>query len=451
MNSANTLRLADAAPPALPPAPRTIEEAGISCPLLIELMVKTLFLHGELRLADLVRLIALPPGVLMPLLGLMRTEKLCEVTRRGDTDGRTSYNLTELGRVRADDFVRRSQYVGVAPVSLQSYVRQVASQSVARMGVTREHLRRAFDGIVVKDTLLDQFGAAMNSNRPIFIYGPSGSGKTYLAERLAGLLSGAVALPHALEVNGEVIQLFDPLVHQPVQAPAGGTFDRGPNADARWILCRRPVVMSGAELTLDMVDLEFDRQTRFYHAPQQLKANNGLFIIDDLGRQLVSAQALMNRWIVPLDRRTDFLTLHTGQKFEVPFDVIVVFSSNLRPSDLADEAFLRRLGYKIFVGPSDVADYRTILQQVCKELRMPYDEAGFAHLLGRYESASRPLLPCHPRDLLGQVRDYAVFNGMNAQMNAGLLDWAWNNYFASDATNTPAVSATHDIETGDRT
>jgi SpoVK/Ycf46/Vps4 family AAA+-type ATPase len=242
------------------------------------------------------------------------------------------------------------------------------------------------------------------------------------------------------------------MVHQAVPMAPGDAFDRGAaHGDARWVLCRRPVVMSGAELTLDMVDLEFDRQTRFYHAPQQLKANNGLFIIDDLGRQLVSAQALMNRWIVPLDRRTDFLTLHTGQKFEVPFDVIVVFSSNLRPADLADDAFLRRLGYKIFVGPADVAEYRAILQQVCRDLRMPYDEAGLAHLLRRHEAASRPLLACHPRDLLGQVRDYAVFNDVSAQMSPELLDWAWNNYFAPEANHTPAVAAVHDIETGDRT
>jgi hypothetical protein len=227
-----------------------------------------------------------------------------------------------------------------------------------------------------------------------------------------------------------VIQVFDPLVHQAMPAAPGGAFDRGAAADARWALCRRPVVMSGAELTLDMVDLEFDSQTRFYHAPQQLKANNGLFIIDDLGRQLVPAHALMNRWIVPLDRRTDFLTLHTGQKFQVPFDVIVVFSSNMVPSQLTDEAFLRRLGYKIYVGGMEADGYRAIARQVCRELQVPYDEDGLRHLVGRYAAAAQPLLACQPRDLIGQVRDYAAFNGMAPQMSVEMLDWAWNNYFA---------------------
>ncbi|HEX8962625.1 MAG TPA: ATP-binding protein [Rhodocyclaceae bacterium] len=450
MTTSHTLRLADAAPPGLPAAPRTLEETGLSYSLLLELVVKTLFLHGELRLADLVQAIALPPGVLTPLLGLMRSERLCEVTRRGDTDGRTSYSLTETGRARADDFLRRSQYVGVAPVGLQDYVAQVERQSVARMGVSQERLQRVFEGVVVSDGLLGQLGAAMNSNRPIFIYGPSGSGKTFLAERLAGALSGAVAVPHALAVGSEVIRVFDPLVHRPLPAPPGTAFDRGAAGDARWALCRRPVVMSGAELTLAMVDLEFDTQTRFYHAPQQLKANNGLFVIDDLGRQIVPAQSLMNRWIVPLDRRTDFLTLHTGQKFELPFDVVVVFSSNMAPAQLGDEAFLRRLGYKIFVGPVGTDEYRAITEQVCRALHVPFDAAGFAHLLGRHKAERRPLLACQPRDLLGQVRDYAVFNGVPPQMAPELLDWAWNNYFAPQ-DHAPRAAAPTARPTGDVT
>ncbi|MDD5250367.1 MAG: ATP-binding protein [Rhodocyclaceae bacterium] len=434
MIAATTLHVAEPPAAILPPAPRALEEADLPFAFLVELTVKTLYVHGQLRLADLVSRIGLARGVLTPVLGFLRAEKLCEVTCRGETEGATHYTLTALGRTRAEDFMRRSKYTGVAPVSLQSYVKQVEGQSVARMGVTRERLQRAFDGIVIDDGLLNQFGAAMNSSRTIFVYGPSGSGKTYTAERLVGLLSGAVAVPHALLVNDEVIQVFDPLVHEPVRPAQGGAteFDLGQIADARWILCRRPVVMSGAELTMAMVDLEFDPQTRFYHAPQQLKANNGLFILDDLGRQLVAAQALMNRWIVALDRRIDYLSLHTGQKFRVPFDVIVVFSSNLRPSQLADDAFLRRLGYKIFVGPLSVADYRAILQQVCAELRVPYDEAGLDYLLRRHEAESRPLLACQPRDLLCQVCDYAGFHGIDPQMSPELLGWAWENYFARE-------------------
>lgn len=433
MISSTALRVVDEPASALPHAPRTPEETGLDIPFLVELLVKTIFVNGQMRLAELVSHVCVLPGVLEPLLTFMRAEKLCEVVRRGETEGSATYTLTELGRARAEDFRRRNQYAGPAPVSLKAYVEQIQSQSVAGMGVTREYLKRAFAGVIVEETLLDQFGAAMNSGRAIFVYGPAGSGKTYIAERLVRLLSGAVAVPHAILVGGEVIQVFDPLVHEPLAHVAENeayALDRGTVGDTRWVLCRRPVVMTGAELTLSMVDLEFDAQTRFYHAPPQVKANNGLFILDDLGRQLVSAQDLMNRWIVPLDRRIDFLALHTGQKFMLPFDVIVVFSSNIKPAELADEAFLRRLGYKIFVGPLSEADYRAIFQQVCEELRIPYSEEGLRFICGLHDSESRPLLACLPRDILGQVRDYARFHGVRAEMVPELLDWAWNNYFA---------------------
>ena len=417
----------------LPPAPLTPQETGLSFSFIAELVVKTLFVHGQMRLSELMDKIKLRPSVLLPVLAFMRSQNWCEVSRRTETDGATDYNLTELGQTRAASFMQRSQYAGVAPVSLNDYIQQVEKQSVANMGVTRTLLQQAFSGIVVKEALLDQFGAAMNSTRPIFIYGPPGSGKTHIAERLVRLLTGVVAVPHAVAVNGEIIQVFDPLVHEPVAREGTATsLDLGENGDGRWVLCRRPVVMTGAELTLDMVDLEFDAQTRFYHAPQQMKANNGLFILDDLGRQLVSAQELMDRWIVPLDRRIDYLTLHTGQKFRIPFDVIVLFSSNQRPAQLADEAFLRRLGYKIFVGPLDMADYHAIVLQECQRLHIPYAQAGFDYLYARHQAESRPLLACHPRDILGQVCDYAQFYGMQAQMSPAMLAWAWGNYFAHD-------------------
>lgn len=431
----NALRLVaeDAAAGKLPRAPRTPEETGLKFSVLVELATKALFIRGQLGLHELVEVMKLLPTVVTPVLDFMRAEGMCEVARHGGREGTHEFRLTDLGRVRAQDFMRRSQYAGAAPVTIEAYTRQVQAQSVVDMGVTRERLQQAFEGIVVREALLEQFGAAMNSGRAIFVYGPAGSGKTYLAERLVGLLTGDVALPYALSVQGEIVRVFDPLVHEPVPAaaPAAG-LDRGPMADARWTLCRRPVVMTGAELTLSMVDLEFDETTRYYVAPQQVKANNGLFILDDLGRQLVSAQDLMNRWIVPLDRRIDFLTLHTGQKFMVPFDVIVVFSSNLKPSQLADDAFIRRLGYKIYVGPLEVDAYRDILQQAGRQHGVPWRDDGFDYLLQRHRAESRPLLACLPRDLLGQVRDHARFNGIEPQMSPELLAWAWENYFARE-------------------
>lgn len=418
----------------LPGMPQRVEDTGLDFSFLVELLTKILYVRGQLRLPDLATHAKLSLGALEALLTFMRGERLCEMARHGDTDGTMAYTLTDLGRARAKDFLERCQYAGPAPVSLNAYVRQVEQQSIMNMGVTRETLQRAFEGIVVRRDLLDQFGAAMNSGRPILVYGPAGSGKTYLSERLVGLLSGNVAIPYAIEVGNEVIQVFDPVMHHPIAMDDSrrSVLDRGRNHDRRWVLCQRPVVMTGAELTLPMVDLQFDHKARFYQAPPQVKANNGLFIVDDLGRQLVSPQDLMNRWIVPLDRHVDYFGLHTGKKFQVSFDVIVVFSSNLQPSKLADEAFLRRLGYKIFVGPLPEEEYRRIFMQVCEQNGIPHDESGYRYLLKELHSRNdKPLLACLPRDILGQLRDFAQFNGREPKLSEDLLEWAWRNYFAS--------------------
>lgn len=414
--------------------PQRVEDTGLDFSFLVELLMKVLYVRGQLRLPDLAAHVKLPLVALQPLLTFMRSERLCEMVRHGETDGTMAYTLTDLGRARAKEFLERSQYAGPAPVSLDAYVKQVAKQSIMDMGVTRETLKQAFEGIVVRQDLLNQFGAAMNSGRPILVYGPAGSGKTFLSERLVGLLSGSVAVPYAIEIGNEVIQVFDPVVHEPVPVDDArqGLLDRGRHHDGRWVLCRRPVVLTGAELTLPMVDLQFDQKARFYQAPPQIKANNGLFIVDDLGRQLVSPQDLMNRWIVPLDRHVDYFALHTGKKFQMSFDVIVVFSSNLQPSKLADEAFLRRLGYKIFVGPLPEADYRRIFVQVCEQNGIPYDENGYRYLVEELHSRNdKPLLACVPRDILNQLRDFARFNGREPALSHDLLDWAWHNYFAS--------------------
>jgi energy-coupling factor transporter ATP-binding protein EcfA2 len=420
--------------PPLPASPQRVEDTGLDFSFLVELLAKIFYVRGQLRLPDLAAHAKLSVAVLDPLLAFMRSERLCEMARRGDTDGTMAYTLTDLGRARAQDYLQRSQYAGAAPVNLGAYVKQVAEQSVVDMGVSRETLQRAFSGIVVRQEILNQVGAAMNSGRAILIYGPPGSGKTFLAERLAGLLSGAIGIPYAIEVGNEVIEVFDPVVHDAAPAPDArrSVLDRGPNDDARWVLCRRPVVTTGAELTLAMVDLQFDAKARFYQAPPQVKANNGLFIVDDLGRQLVSAQNLMNRWIVPLDRHVDYFALHTGQKFLLPFDVVVVFSSNIQPSALADEAFLRRLGYKIFVGPVPEADYHRIFMHVCEENRIAYTEDGYRYLVSELHAKNnRPLLACLPRDILGQLRDFARFNAREPKLSRDLLDWAWHNYFAT--------------------
>jgi energy-coupling factor transporter ATP-binding protein EcfA2 len=419
-----------------PRPPRTVDETDLSFLFLVQLITKMLFLRGQLSLAELAEQLKLTVGVLEPLLAFMRTERLCEISRTSETETATAYNLTELGRLRAEDFLQKSQYVGAAPVSLQSYVDQIHKQSIADMHVTRENIAQAFKEIVIQEPILRQFGAAMNSGRAIFVYGPAGSGKTFISEHLVGLLSDDVAIPHAIVVDNEVIQVFDPLIHIPVageEDKASAALDRRRVHDMRWVVCHRPVVRTGGELTLSMLDLDFDASARFYQAPPQVKANNGLLIIDDLGRQLAPAMAVMNRWIVPLDRRVDYLALHTGKKFMIPFDVIVVFSSNMPPRELADEAFLRRLGYKIFVGQLEEDEYRAIAAQVCQELSIPHSESGISYLLEEHHyKENRPLYACVPRDILGQLRDIARYEGVAPELTPELLDWAWGNYFARD-------------------
>lgn len=420
----------------LPPAPRTLAESGLSPLYVVEHLAKLLFLQGEATLAELSALCRLPHMLLAPLLAFMRDEKLLESTRYADAETTVSFSLSEAGRSRARDALARCQYAGPLPVTLAAYRAQVARQRLRDERVGRDELEAAFDGLTVRASLLAQLGAGLNSGRALFIHGPAGSGKTFLAEHLVGLLGGTIAVPYALLVDNEVIQLYDPLVHQAVDIPpAASGLERHDTGDTRWQLCRRPLIASGGELTLEMLELDFDHHARFYQAPPQLRANNGLMIVDDLGRQRVSAQALMNRWIVPLDRQVDYLSLHTGSKFQVPFDVQVVFSSNLTPEALADEAFLRRLPYKLHVGELTEAEYRAIFVQACRSLGLPYTDAALRHVVDRLHGDSgRPLLACSPRDLLSQVRDLCRFEGQPLTLDEARLNWAWDNYHGQSAT-----------------
>jgi energy-coupling factor transporter ATP-binding protein EcfA2 len=417
----------------LPRAPRTIEETGLPFLFLVELVTKLLFVWGQMRLVELSAHLKLAPSVLDPIVVFMRSERLCEVARLGasGTDADISYNLTDLGRMRGAEFMRRSAYTGPAPVTLAAYSAQVQDQA-ARLRVTSENVASEFADIVVDPAVLRQLGAAMNSRRAIFIHGPAGSGKTYLAERLAGLIKGSISVPHAVIVDNEVVQIYDPSVHRRVADPAapGQCFDRRTPADPRWVRCNRPAVLTGGELTLDTLDLKFDADTRFYQAPPHLKANNGIFIVDDLGRQRCSVAELMNRWIVPMDRRIDNLSLHTGHKFEVPFEVIVVFSSNFPPAQLADDSFLRRLAYKIHVGALTENQYELVFRSECRQFDMACSAGAFHYLLNSlHHKDGRPLLACYPRDLLAQVYDLALYEGRPLMLDEGALDWAWNNYF----------------------
>lgn len=413
----------------LPALPVTVRDTGLDQFLLVELIAKTLFVFGKVNLSGLAIRLKLSVNVLTEVLRFMLNEHLVEVPRRGMTDIDIEYQLTDAGKLRASEFMARCRYIGPAPVTLEAYRDMVARQSVRDNRVTQDDVAGAFAGMTLSPAVREQAGAAMNSGRPLFLYGPAGSGKTYLAERLGRLLHGPIAVPYAIVVDNEIIQVFDPLVHQALPVDVAPLSPE--RVDNRWQSCRRPIILTGGELTLDMLELRYDAATGFYQAPPHFKANNGIFIVDDLGRQRVAPKDLMNRWIVPMDRGCDHLSLHTGTKFTVPFDVLVVFSTNLQPAQLADESFLRRLGYKIHVGALGEDEYRSLFHQYADTLAIAYDEEAFRHLVDALHGMSRrPLLACYPRDLLGLVLDYARYRGEQPAMTRNSLALAWSAYFA---------------------
>jgi hypothetical protein len=298
------------------------------------------------------------------------------------------------------------------------------------MPVNPELMAQALQDLVVPQIVFDKVGPAVNSGRSIFLFGPPGNGKTTIAESVGRLVLGqGMYIPYSIYIDGQIVSVFDSINHEPVPDP--GVSETGDDRpDPRWVRIRRPVIMVGGELTLNGLDLVWDETAKFYEAPFQVKANGGMFLIDDFGRQLVRPRDLLNRWIVPLEKRADFLTLHTGRKIEVPFDVLIVFSTNLEPRDLVDEAFLRRIRHKIDVIDPSFEEYRVIFQRVAEARGLPYDERGLAYLLQEwYIQYDRPLRAVHPRDLIDQMRDISSYLGIPFQMTGELIDRACQAYF----------------------
>lgn len=332
---------------ALAPRPQTLAATGLDERFVADLIAKHLHSAGTLTLAGLVERLALAGPIVEKVMNFMRREARVEIKPRTDGDGTLPYALTDHGRNTALDACMRSGYLGPAPVPLADYVRVAKEQSVHGRRFDPAAVRAVFEGMAISDHACDQFGISMNSGRPVFIYGPAGTGKTYATHRLSRLFREVVLIPHAIAVDETVVQLFDPLLHQTVRLKPENELMLEQGHDPRFIASERPVIITGGELTLDLLDVRFEPTTRQYEAPLQLKANNGMFVIDDLGRQKASPDALLNRWIVPMNERRDFHALGSGRHFVTPFDVVLVFSSNLHPLDLADEAFLRRIGHKI--------------------------------------------------------------------------------------------------------
>ncbi len=406
-------------------APRTAEETGIRRKVLEDLTLKTMYLMGELSLHDLAEHMRIGLRIVDDAFQRLRKDQLCQVTGMAGAVHRVV--LTAEGKGRALEALAINQYVGPLPVSLVDYVNQVQAQTVRRMEVSPPAVQKAFQDLVLEPQVLRQLGSALVSGKAVFLYGPSGTGKTTVAETLSCLFEQEnVWIPHAVENDGQIITIYDPLVHKSVDDPT--TRD----SDERWVLCRRPRVVVGGELTIEMLDLQFNPVTKYYAAPAQLKANNGLLIVDDFGRQRVRPEELLNRWVAPLDRGIDFLTLAGGKKIEVPFDVLVAFATNLDPATLVDEAFLRRIQTKIRLGSVTRERFHEICRRVCAQNQLHYDQGLFEELIDTIATdLGQDLRPCYPRDIINQVCWAARYESRPAQLDRDSLAQACRTYFIS--------------------
>jgi predicted ATPase with chaperone activity len=408
-----------------PPEPRTVAETGIKKANLEALAVKVLYLSGPMSLFEMARCTKLSLEVVEELFDRLRAEQLCSVT--GLVGNVPTIAITTQGRSRALELLALNQYSGAAPVSMESYKQRVRKQSAHNVEIHAEEIERAFSHMVIDNKTLWQLGTAMNSGSSVFLYGPTGTGKTSIAETLSRVLSeDQVWIPYAVEVEGQIISVYDALVHKQVE--------RVPPSDGRWVLCQRPAVMVGGELTIEMLDMQFSPVTKFYSAPLQMKANNGVLIIDDFGRQRVQPEALSNRWVVPLDRRIDFLTLTGGQTIEIPFEVMVVFSTNRNPTEILEDAYLRRIQTKIKVDAVTDEQFCEIFRRVAKAQGMTCDVDVLMELASFIrETMNEPLRPCYPRDLMNQICWAAKFEARRPVLDREALRHAVESYFVVPA------------------
>lgn len=427
----------------MPPQPKTVRETGLELSLLVELVVKAMYATGKMHLPVLTSKLRLSINVLREVLGFMLAEQLAEVSSRGDSDLDVNYQLTGIGKARAADFMARCRYIGPAPVTLAAYRELVARQSAGNAALARvsaSDLNAAFIEDSLDPGVRELVGAALQSSRSMLLYGPSGSGKTTLARKLGALQQGVVAVPYAILVDQDIVLVYDPLVHLPPAVPARPGEERR-SADSRWALCQRPVIHVGAEFSADMLDLRYDEAGGVYHAPPHFMANNGMLVVDDLGRQRLPTAELLNRWSAPLDSGSDHLTLEGGHKVGVPFDVTLVMATNLSPHLLLDESSMRRVAYKIEVGAMAEANYRALFRRQCRQAGIACDESVAEYLLTcLHASTGRALLASYPRELLNRIADFASFAGVEPRLTVPALEQAWASMFAACPTGAVAPS-----------
>ncbi|MFO7540238.1 MAG: ATP-binding protein [Chloroflexota bacterium] len=414
-----------------------IEDTGLDVGFLQDMVLKVMYFRGQITGHDIADHLRLPfQAVLAPIMDFLKREQMCEVKGSGGLgSGSYQYMITTKGAGRAREQLERTTYVGAAPVPWDEYVKAMKAQGRQKMTLNPKMMKQALSSLVLEDSVFDKIGPAVNSGKSIFLYGPPGNGKTTIAENIGRMvLLGDMYIPHAVIIDGQIVKVYDEITHMAVPEEdnnkrlATGVLSR--RGDRRWIRIRRPVIMVGGELTLDGLELIYDSNNKFYEAPFQMKANGGMFLIDDFGRQQVRPRDLLNRWIVPMEKQIDFLSLHTGSKVEVPFEVLIVFSTNLPPRDLVDEAFLRRIRHKIEVTSPSFDGYREIFKRMSQRRGIPYEEQTIVYLLQEhYIKKNRKLRANHPRDLLDQIIDIAAYLNVSPRLTIEMIDRAAEAYF----------------------
>ncbi len=420
-----------------PPAPKGLAEMRLPLVMMRDILLKTMFRKNIDMVTELASAICLPTSVTQELVDMAREQKLLEATGtlNANSGNEMGYQLTDAGKARALDALSQSEYFGAIPVPLDVYREQVKRQSIRNIMVTRQQLTSAMGHLILPDSLLDHLGPAVSAGRSILMYGPPGNGKSSISNGIRDALGDRVYVPRAIEYAGQVITVYDPIVHTEVEAEP-----EDPNAlrkrrrfDERYVCCERPTVVTGGELSLSMLDLVYNPTARTYQAPLQLKSTGGIFIVDDLGRQAESPQALVNRWIVPLEENKDILALQSGEKFEVPFDTLVIFSTNFHPNEIFDQAALRRIFFKIKIDGPDQENFLKIFAMVARKKGMPLDEAALVHLLkSKYPTINNVYANYQPVFLIDQMISICEFEGTPYQMSPELIDRAWANMFVKD-------------------
>ncbi len=411
-----------------PAAPRSIDETGLPPSLVESLVLKLLAVVGSQSGRGIAERVCLPFGILEPLFQSLRSRQLVVHTGAAPFND-YFYTLTELGRERAQAYSKACAYIGPAPVPLADYVLSVEAQTVRAEAPRREQLEKAFADISVDPNLFESLGPAVNSGAGLFLYGAPGNGKSTLARRITSCFGQHIWIPQTLVEDGQLIKLFDAAYHEAVKADKGSLLATVEH-DRRWLRIRRPTVVVGGEMTVDNLEIRHDPVANVSEAPLQMKSNCGCLLIDDFGRQRIEPAALLNRWIIPLENRHDFLTLPTGKKFQVPFEQLIIFSTNLEPSDLVDEAFLRRIPYKIQIGDASEEEFHRLFQLYAGHFGCEYRPEVVDYLLERhYRPQRRPLRRCHPRDLLGQIQNYCRYNDLAMEMKPAYFDRVVRSYF----------------------